>query len=294
MDISRKRFGSIIPFVYLLPSLAIITFIYLNSLVKVIFYSLVEWDGFTPTSKFNNFEKFKVVLSNPDFFTCFKNSITILVTVIPALIILGIVATQFMYMGIKGAKFFRFLFFIPEILPVVVVGILFSFFLQKIGPLNQLLRLVHLDALAVDWFANSRYSLWGLIIVIVWKDIGFPIVLFLSRLSHTSPSLYESARIDGAGEFRLLLNITIPELKDVIVLYSVLACIGNLTNLFPYIFVTTNGGPGYSSTVMEYFIYLHTFRYFYVGQGTAVAVLLFGITLVLSLFYFKLYDREIS
>lgn len=267
-------------------------FIYGYSLIKVIWYSLVEWDGFTPTIRFNMFANFRAIVVDPNFLESLKNSMTILIAVIPVLILIAVVATQFLYMGIAGAKIYRILFFLPVVLPVVVVGVVFSFILHNNGPLNQFLCMLKLDFLAVDWFGNQNYAIYALIFIIIWKDIGFAIVLFLARLMNAPLSLYESARIDGANEFQLMWHITIPQLKSVIILYSVLSSIGLLINLFGYIFVTTGGGPGYSTTVLEYFIYLYTFRYGRLGEGSAVAVILFLITVVLSIIYFREYEKE--
>jgi multiple sugar transport system permease protein len=176
-------------------------------------------------------------------------------------------------------------------MPVVVVGVVFTYILQNNGPFNSMLRFIGLGFLAKDWFALSATALPSIIVMIVWKDFGLPLILFLSRLTETSPSLFEAARIDGAGDLKIIRHITLPELKDIIVLYSIIACIGNLSALFPYINVTTNGGPGSSSTVLEYFIYLYTFRYYEMGQGAAASVILFIITFGLSITYFRLLKR---
>ena len=275
-------------YIYILPAMALIGFIYFYSLFNVFSYSLVEWDNFDPLNKFNWFANFIEIFTNENFGICLKNSLLILFTTVPILILLGVLFSHFIFNKIAGSTFYRFLFFFPEILPIVVVGISFTFILQKSGPFNDVLRMIGLGNIALDWFALSKTALPSIIAMIIWKDLGLPIVLFLARLAQTSPSLYEAARIDGAGDYAIVRHITIPELKETIVLYSIIACIGNLSALFPYINVTTNGGPGYASTVLEYFIYLYTFRYFELGQGAAASVILFMITFILSIVYFRL------
>lgn len=290
--LASKKLKAFAPYFYILPALLLLIFIYANSITRVIWYSLTEWNGFVPTTRFNWFQNYIAVFHDPNFVTSIQNSLVILVAVIPALLILAVIVSQFLYMGIRGSRFYKVIFFFPVILPIAVVGVVFTFILSKEGPLNQILNFLHLNMLAIDWFASPRYAIFGLVMMIIWKDIGFAIVLFLARLMNTSPSLYESARIDGANELQLIRHITLPQLKGVILLYSILSCISLLSSLFSYIFVTTNGGPGYSTTVLEYYIYLYTFRLGNMGQGTAVAVILFALTAILSAFYLKEFDKE--
>ena len=278
-------------YLFILPALTIIAFVYFNSLIKVFWYSVVEWDNFVP-AEFNSFANFIEVFSNENFLECLKNSLVVLFTTVTIIVVLAVTIAQFLYNRIAGSKVYRFLFFFPELLPVVVVGICFTFLLQNNGPFNELLSAIGLGALTQDWFAQSKTALPSIIAMVIWKDLGFPIILFLARLSKTPPSLYEAARIDGANEYRIIRHITIPELRSTIVLYTIMSCIGNLSALFPYINVTTNGGPGFSSTVLEYFIYLYTFRYFEIGQGAAASVILFLLTFVMSMFYIRLLRRK--
>ena len=272
---------------YLLPTIIIILFIFANPLVKIFWYSLIKWDGLQTTTNFSGITNFAEVLSNRFFLQVLSNNLIIIIITIPTVVLFALFCSQFIYLRIFGYKIYQYLFFLPVIIPNVVAAVIWTFFLNEKGPLNIMLTKMGLDFLVVNWFGNPRFVLYGLIITIIWKEVGFAIVLFLAKLSGVDPSLYDAAKVDGANDLQTLKYVTIPQLKPVIQLYVVLEIIGLLNFLFSYIFVMTRGGPGYSSTVLEYFIYVFAFTFGKLGPANAVAVILFGITFVFVLLYFR-------
>lgn len=272
---------------YLLPSIIVLLFIYANPLVKIFWYSLIKWNGLQPTTNFSGITNFVDAVCNRYFLQVLYNNLIIMVITIPIVVAFAIFCSQFIYLRIFGYRIYQYLFFLPVIIPNVVAAVIWTFFLHENGPLNIIFTKMGLEFLVVNWFGNPRFSLYGLIITIIWKDVGFAIVLFLARLSGIDPSLYDAAKVDGANDLQTLRYVTIPQLKSVIQLYVVLEIIGLLNFLFSYIDVMTKGGPGYSSTVLEYFIYINAFIFGKLGPANAIAVILFGITLIFVLLYFR-------
>lgn len=289
VSLKKKK---IMPYIYIIPVFALLIFIFGASVVRVIYYSLVDWNGMTPTSRWNGFANFVEVFHNRSFANAVTNSLLVVVLVTVICTVLGILIAQMFYLGIRGTKFYRWLFYLPNVFPPLVVGIIFTFLLAKNGPLNNLLRTIGLGGLAVDWFADPKYALAGVMLVIIWASIGFAAFLFYGRLTQTSDSLFEAARLDGANEWQLIIHITIPQLKGTILMYLVLSVISLLSNQFPYISTLTNGGPGDVTTLFDYFIYLYTFKRFELGQGAAASVLLFLVTMIFSVFYLRLYNKS--
>jgi len=272
---------------YLLPAIIVILFIYANPLVRIFWYSLIKWNGLQPTTNFSGITNFIDAVSNRYFLQVLFNNLIIIIITIPAVVLFAIFCSQFIYLRIFGYRIYQYLFFLPVIIPNVVAAVIWIFFLHESGPLNTIFTRMGLGFLVVNWFGNPRFSLYGLIITMIWKEVGFAIVLFLARLSGVDPSLYDAAKVDGANDLQTLRYITIPQLKSVIQLYVVLEIISLLNFLFSYIFVMTRGGPGYSSTVLEYFIYVFAFTFGKLGPANAIAVILFGITFVFVLLYFR-------
>ncbi|MCL5072511.1 MAG: sugar ABC transporter permease [Actinobacteria bacterium] len=211
---------------YLLPAIAIISFIYANPIIRIFWYSLIKWDNLNVTNNFNGFANFADVFSNNYFLQVLFNNLIIIVITIPVIVLFALFCSQFIYLRIFGYKIYQYLFFLPVILPNVVAAIIWTFFLRENGPLNVIFTKLGLDFLVVNWFGNPRFSIYGLILTIIWKDVGFAIVLFLAKLSGADPSLYDAAKVDGANDLQTLRYITIPQLKSVIQLYIILAIIG--------------------------------------------------------------------
>ncbi len=281
-----------VSWLYLAPAIALLLFVFGYSIVSIFWFSLVEWNALTPTSIFNNFESFQDFFSYQHILEVFKNNFLIIIITLPIIVLLAVFMSHNIYTKIFGWRIYRYLFFLPVVIPNVVVGIIWAFFLNRSGPINQFLGNIGLDILQVNWFANIRFALYGLIIAIIWKDIGFAIILFLSRLSTVDTFLFDAAKIDGANEFQIIKHITIPQLSSVIKLYVVLGVIHLMNHLFSYVFIMTSGGPGFSSTVLEYFIYLFAFKFKKIGLASAAGVVLFIITLILIVTYFKISGKS--
>jgi ABC-type sugar transport system permease subunit len=264
---------------FLLPALLVVAFIFLNPIIRMFLFSLEGWKYLRPTG-FNNFENYLALLTDPHFYGTLSNNLIIIVGVVPAVIVISLTFAQAIFGKIPGYSLYTFLFFIPVVLPDIVVAKILTEVLNKAGPLNDFFNWIGLGFLDQDWLGAPGLSLFTIIVSLIWKNIGFALLLFLARLTTVDISIYEAAEIDGASATQKFFFITIPMLASTISVYVVLQVIGLMSFLFSYIHVMTAGGPGYSSTVLEYFIYLNTFRLQEIGVGSAAGMILIVITMI--------------
>ena len=157
------------------------------------------------------------------------------------------------------------------------------------GALNEILRSVRLDVFALDWLGSPKIALKSVLAIIIWKDMGFGIVLFFARLMSVSEEIYDAAKIDGANWWQTLWFITIPQLKIVIEFFAIVTIINLLSWVFAYVYVISKGGPGTSTQVIELWIFNKVAHGApNPGMGAAASVMLFAVTIILIFTLLKL------
>lgn len=281
----KLRLGRAEPAVWIAPALAVVVFVFGYSMVELV-KTASKYEGAW------TFENFRVTWSDPTFKTALSHNARLLLAV-PVLVFVSLLLSVLLYEGLRGWRFHRWAIFLPFILPIPVVGVIFGQLLQFNGFLNQGLRAVGLGGLAQDWLGQPRWALWTMTAVIIWKELGFGVILFLARLLVVPTELFEAARIDGARFFRLHRYITVPQLASVIAFYVVVEAIVMVSWVFNYVYVMTNGqgGPGDATQVTELYIYQTAFQYQAPEVAAAAAVMLFGATLVFIVFFFRIQRR---
>ena len=259
--------------------MVIIGIVIVYSSVKVVISSFMTMSG--GEEVFTGLRNYELLFKDELFYTAIRNNL-ILFLCVPVMTVLALVVAVILYEKIKGWQFYRSLIFVPFILAVPVVGVVFTYILQLNGVLNTLLRDVGMGSLAVDWLGNPSIAIWSVGAVIIWKQFGFGVILFLARLMSVDPSLYESAEVDGANWIQKFTNITIPVTMPIIEFYVIISLIDMLSWVFAFIFVMTGGGPGQSTTVLEYMIYKKSFASgnFHYAQAVCVIVLIIATLLI--------------
>jgi ABC-type sugar transport system permease subunit len=281
------RLGRLEPLLWILPAVLVIAFVFGYSLVDVVVRSLSykgHWAGI---------DNFRLTLQDPTFESAIWHNARLLLAV-PVLVVLALLLSILLYEGVRGWRFHRSVVFLPYVLPIPVVGVVFGQILQLNGLLNRFLGDVGLGALRVDWLGQPRWALWAVTGVIVWKELGFGVILFLARLLSLPADTLEAARIDGASFFQLHRQVTIPQIADVISFYVVVEAITMVSWVFNYVYVMTNGqgGPGDATMVTELYIFQTAFQYQSPELAAAAAVMLFAGTLVLILLFFRIQRRQ--
>lgn len=285
-----RRTRRIFPYLALIPAALFVIGLMLLPIGATIYHSFTNWDGLT--SSFIGLQNFSLILHNPIVSEIFLNSIIFLISV-PLILIASLVVAVLVYEKVPGWRLFRFLFFIPNVLSPVIVGVLFSTFFLPGGLADQPLRAVGLGSFA--WLSHPWTARLVVILALVWTSFGFDMVVILSAMTTIDPALYDAAIIDGASWWRRLWRITIPLISGSLQFLSVINVIYTFTSLFSFVFVITAGGPGFATTTVDYYTYLTTFENGQFGYGAALAVLLFLIVLLLTIAQIKLFpQREVQ
>jgi len=263
------------PFIYLAPALASLLLVFGYSLVRLIILSMQR--SMQGKTVFVGLLNYQTIFRDNVFQQAAKNNLLLLICV-PIMVVIALLLAIFLYERIRGWQIYQTTLFLPYLLPITVVGLIFSYIFQLSGVLNEFLIRIGLERFALDWLGSTKLALPTLMFVIIWKEVGFGVVLFLARLMSAEQELFDAAKIDGANWWQLHWHITIPELATVIEFFSVISVITMLSWVFNYVYVMTGGGPGNSTMVTELYIYQTAFRYNQPNLTSAVAVLLLLVT----------------
>ena len=238
--------------------------------------SFTEWDLLNPI-KFVGFENYKLLFNDDLFYKILINTVVFALSTSILGVIIPLILASILNSKIRGSEFFKTAYFLPFITPMVVIGIIWAWiFDPNIGLLNQVLQI------NINWLYDSKFALPALIVVSVWKLIGYNMIIFLSSLSSISNSMFEAAKIDGANAIQIFKNVTIPLLSPTIFFVIIITAISSF-QVFDLIYLMTQGGPFDSTNVLVYAIYKNAFEYFNVGKASAIAYVLFAIILILTL-----------
>ena len=274
----NQRLGGLI---FIAPAL-IGTFVFIIIPVICSFgLSFTRWDLLNPI-EFVGLDNYTGIFTEPLFYKILLNTIVFALSTSVFGVIIPLVLAAILNTKIRGSEFYKTAYFLPFITPMIVIGIIWEWiFDPNIGLLNKFLHL------HINWLYDPHFAMPALILVSVWKLIGYNMVIFLSALSGISQSMFEAAKIDGANEFQTFKNVTIPLLSPTIFFVVSITAISSF-QIFDLIYLMTQGGPLDSTNVLVYAIYKNAFEYFNIGKASAIAYVLFVIILVLTLAQWKL------
>lgn len=273
---SRVSWSSLL---YVAPALGFFIVFVVYPIVQSVKISFYKWDGISIASP-AGLSNYTAVLSDPDLRGALEHSLVLLVFYAALPVVIGLVLAGAMSrIRVHGLSVFRALLFLPQVLSSVVVAVAWRGILANDGPVNSVLRAVGLGSLAHTWLGNFSTALPSIGSIGTWVEYGLCMVLFLAGISTIDRSLYESARLDGAGPVREFTAITLPALRPQISIALILTITFALRN-FDLIWNTTRGGPGTSTTVPSVFVYQEAFQNRQLGQASALAVVLTVLILV--------------
>lgn len=268
------------PYLYVAPLIALLLFVFGYPLVRIFEFSFKMVRGIDgPWIGWRNYD---LVLSQPLFWESVSHNLLLLLAV-PFMVVWSLLIAVVLYERLKGWKLYRIVLFLPYILAIPIIAVVMKKMFQFNGPVNEVLRWIGLDFLALDWIGSSDVALWTVMLLIIWRESALGIILFLARLLSLDESLIESARLEGANWWQRLWYVIVPQMKVVIEFYVVVSVITILSAVFSYVFVIGGGrgGPGTSTMVVELYIFNALIRTSLPGIASAVSVMLFLVSLLL-------------
>lgn len=247
--------------------------------------SLTDYDGFQKMN-FIGIKNYIDMFSDSYFLVSLKNNFLYTLVTVPATIVLAILLAVALNTGIKGMSAFKAFYYFPSISSMVAVGIVWSVLFNPMnGPINSFLQGLGMEN-PPKWLASTSMALWAVMIVAVWKQTGYYMVMLLAGLQSIPKQLYEAAEIDGANAVVRFFKITLPMLSPVTFMVTILTIISSF-QVFDLINVMTKGGPGYATNVLVYRIYQEGFKYMRYGYASSMAYFLFLIILIITLIQFR-------
>lgn len=260
-------------------------FIFLPVIFSIVL-SVMEWDGFT-AMKFVGLDNFRQILSDKYFVQALGRTLTYTVFTVVFTTVIALALSVLLNKKIRGRGFFRSSIFFPYVASIVAVGAVWRMLLMKdFGPVNEFLRFIGVEN-PPGWFSSTKYALAGVIIVSIWKNVGYYMVVYLAALQDVPVEMREASSIDGASGLQHFWRITFPMLGPSH-FFVVLMCTINSFKAFDLIYVLTEGGPGQSTTLVVNYIYDNGFgllqRY---GISSAAAMVLFVIVAIITIIQFR-------
>lgn len=243
-----------IAYLYILPALVAYAAFALAPLVHTAWLSFFHWDGVTPKT-WAGLANYRTLVSDEEIRNAFLHSVVLIVfySIIP--VALGLLlAASLSRMRVRGLSLFRAILFLPQIVSLVVVAVIWRWIYAPDGPLNQVLSDVGLDAFSRAWLGDFTWALPSIGLIGTWVTFGLCMVLLLAGVQKIPTSLYDAARVDGAGPIREFFAVTLPGLRNELVVAFVITMIAALRN-FDLVFVTTQGGPGNETKVPALEVY---------------------------------------
>jgi raffinose/stachyose/melibiose transport system permease protein len=262
-----------VAWLYILPGLAFYALFTLAPLAHTVELSFFDWDGLT-VGRYVGLANYREAFSDPLVRASFKHSAELIVfyAVLPVMLGLLITALLTRY-PVRGFTFFRTVLFLPQMVAGVVVAQAWFWIYADSGPLNTALRDIGLGVLARPWFADFSWALPAIGGIGTWVTYGLCMVLFVAGAQNIPGSLYDAARVDGANALREFFAVTLPGLRNEVVVALVLTTINALRS-FDIVYNATNGGPGTETYVPSLYMYKNAFVFFRVGYAAAIAVIL--------------------
>ena len=278
------------PYLYVLPLVALLAFVFGYPLLRIFEFSFKMVRGID--GPWIGLRNYQLVLGQSLFWESVLHNLQLLLA-IPVMVAISLIVSVLLSERVAGWKLYRIIVFVPFVLAMPIVAVVMKRMFQFSGPVNELLRWMSLDFMALDWIGSSDVALWTVMILIIWRESALGIILFLARLLSLDESGIEAAKIDGANWWHRLWHIILPEMRGVIEFYMVISVITMLAAVFSYIYIMGGGrgGPGTSTEVVELYIFNALIRSSLPGIASAASVMLFLVTGVLIFLLFRVRRR---
>jgi len=278
------------PYFFLLPAFALLGIFTFYPLVSAVRLSFYEWQIISEPV-YTGLQNYRDTFSDFKFYQSLRVTFQYVLVAVPGTIVLALATALLLNTRLRLRNLFRGVIFFPAFTSLVAIGMIWKYmYSTEYGIINYLMGLLGIKP--VGWLSDPSIALWSLILVTIWHGLGWNMVIFLAGLQNIPEVYYEAARIDGAGTWQRFRHITLPLLKPITLFVVVMAVIYTFRS-FDFVFVTTKGGPGVSTSLLMWYFFRQGFIMYRMGQATAIALVIFVVVLFFTLLQLRLFRGEV-
>lgn len=283
-SIKKRSKNTLNVLMFVLPAAIPLGIFWLGPMIQSILISFTDWDYMTSNYNIVGFANYKELFGDTMFYSALKNTFVFTIGTLIPTIAGGLAIALILKNKIKGSALYKAIIFSPWITPTVAISIVWSWILEpRYGLANYILQMFNLPKL--EWLQSSDTAMLGVIIVTVWKGLGWAMIFYLTALEKVPNELYEAASVDGANRWHKFKSITLPLISPTTFFLTIITTINSL-QAYDQIQVLTQGGPSGSTRTIVYMYYQASFENFNIGQGTAIATVILGMIGVLAAIQF--------
>ena len=288
-NIFAKTWRSIEPYLYLMPILIGLFLFSAGAVVMSFLLSFTRWEIVTPP-QWIGFGNYTAMFGSELFWVVFRNTFYYTILSVPLSLAGSLALALLVNHKLKGITFFRTVYFLPVVSSMVAVALIWSsLYNPEVGLLNYLLKLFF-GISGPSWLADTKWAMPAMVLMSLWKSLGYNMIIFLAGLQNIPEELYEAANIDGARSWHRFSRITIPMLSPTTFFVLVINLIGSF-QVFEQTYMLTKGGPANATLTLSYYIYQNAFQFFKMGYAAAMGYVLFAIIFIITLVQFR-YQRR--
>jgi multiple sugar transport system permease protein len=281
-------------YLFLSPVLILFLVFTILSVVYAFYLSFHKWNILEPEKPYVGLANYERLLHDERFRQAIINTVYYTATTVPLSVVLGLLIALLLNQEIRARGLFRTMFYIPVVTPLVIAAIIWKWVYQgDFGLLNYYLLKLHIIDQPLLWLSDKQLAMPASIVMWVWKTVGFVMVVYLAGLQAIPQDYYDAAKVDGAGSWRRLRDITIPLLSSTTFFVVIIQFLGSF-QAFTQIFVLTSGGPVGKTTTIVYYIYTHAFKRFDMGYASAMAFAFFAMMFGFTLLQMRFFRRELE
>jgi len=268
------------PYLFLLPAAIVLGLFFFLPFFDTVILSFKDYSTSIYNPQWVGVSNYVYLMKSPEFYKVIFNTLIFLICAVPLLAIIPLILAVMINQKIRGITVYKLLIYLPVIVSIVVAAIAFKWLYAQSGILNYIIGLFGINP--VGWLTDPRFALFSVIIVTVWKGIGYYMMIYLAALMSAPKDLYEACDVDGANFLQKHLTVSLPHLMPTLALVTTISSISAL-KVFAEIYVMTKGGPLNSSKTIVYYIYERAFENLDLGLASAAAVILLGIVMIFSI-----------
>ena len=277
------------PYLFLLPAAVVLTVFFFIPFFQTFILSFFDYSTSLYHPVFSGADNYIKLFKEPVFYKVLFNTIMYLLIAVPFLVIFPLFLAILINQKIRGITLYKILLYLPVIVSIVVAAIAFKWLYAGQGILNYILSLIHIQP--VNWLIDTRWALFSVAVVTIWKGVGYYMMIYLASLMSVPQELYEACEIDGANFISKHLTVTVPHIMPTIALVSTISTISAM-KVFAEIYVMTKGGPLNSTKTIVYYIYERAFENLDLGYASALSVVLLVIVMIFSLINILCFEKN--